>query len=305
MRFLSLFVVVLFGTNLYADEKLGELSIDYILLKPRIETQEPFRVDMNIEGSQAAFRWKYQPELSAVFSIGTDSSIGRTAFIYTDEERDNFDLSLIEAYGEVIGDTGNWRLGLQPIRFGIEGGRSELETLFRRPLFYKVGVLPLRDIGLSYYIKHREFFVEFTIHNGESDSNEDGRVWVTGNWGWQASRYFKLGAMGSTGSFREEATANSSLSLAQFDKDSNSEWRMGGLFLEYEFQKWEIRMQALTGNVDQKGVESSGFNAGHLDFNYNATPYWGVLFRADTFDPDFKVGKDDTSEVSIGFKLGN
>ena len=110
----ALFLICFFLSHWsHAKERLGELRVDKVLLKPRIQTTEPFRVDMNLGESMVGFRWDYKDDTSAYVAIGTENLIGKSAWVYADLERQQSDLTLVEAYGMTSGDTGVWRFGLQ------------------------------------------------------------------------------------------------------------------------------------------------------------------------------------------------
>ena len=291
--------------SLRASERLGTLSVDQVVLKPRVETSEPFRVDMNLGESYASFLWSYQEDIRAHFAVGTLNILGRTSWVFTETERTTQELGFTDVYGEYLSPYGHVKFGLQPIPFGIEGGRDESQTVFQRPLLYKKGLVPLRDIGFSFSTDHRSFFMNFSVHNGESGANSDGRVWITGNWGWSANRRFRLGVMGTVGSYREETTANSEVDFGGFDNTEESEWRMGGVFVSYVDRVYEVRLQGITGNLIQDEEDKAGLTTGHLDVIYKGQGFWSILFRADYFEPNFEQSKDDLTEVSLGFSVGN
>ena len=124
MNWLIHIFITLFGLSVFAQEKLGVLSVEEVLLRPYFLLQEPQSGEFFLGDSSVVFGWKKSHTLGAIFRIGSQSLLNSSArFSDTVDDR----LGVIEAFGQVTGDYGRLRVGLVPLEYGVEGGWLESE----------------------------------------------------------------------------------------------------------------------------------------------------------------------------------
>src|SRR5262249_6269441 len=137
-------------------------------------------------------------------------------------------LGFYEAYGQFSGSYGQFRAGLIPTGFGINGRKTLGELDLPRPMFLAQRWVTLRDYGMSYEIDNRHYFTTLAIHNGEvTENNEDQETWYTGSWGWRDEDRFQIVFSGQTGGTNAASTGSSHSTLGMFDPTKSAHWRMG------------------------------------------------------------------------------
>ncbi len=182
-------------------EDIGELKIHDLLLRPNFLLKEPTNGAFSIGESSFALRWELESKFAGVVRIGPRTLLNPLARYAPTV---NSDIVLVEAFAEYNDPYGRFRFGRVPVEFGYEGRLWERELIFPRSLLFRNRAIMLRDVGGSYEISHNNFFTGFVIHNGESDSDQDGRIWYTARMGYREDK-FEIGLSGQTGGTKPSA----------------------------------------------------------------------------------------------------
>ncbi len=295
-----IFLLLSSGATAKQRESLGTLKVQDITLRPTFEAREPSEVQFLIGESSIALAWSLDENLSALVRIGPETLINPMARF---KNQTSEDLGLVEAYAQWSGVYGRLRAGLIPLEFGVEGEKTEANLRFPRSLLFANRALGLRDIGLSYRIEHNGFFTSVAVHNGEGDqSNLDGRVWTTAKWAWTDGRKFQGGFSAQTGTTKPASTSTSGDTLTAIDVNREAQWRLGGLFLDWEPSQWKLSFEAYLGESSQQ-KNLTKYSTGHFDVIYDFEPNFGMQLRFDMFDPNHKVDADVVKELSLGFRF--
>lgn len=281
-------------------EDIGELKIHDLLLRPNFLLKEPKQGSFSIGESSFALRWELQEKYSSVVRLGP-RTLANPLARYSNTVND--DVILVEAFGEYADDYGRVRFGRLPIEFGYEGRMWERTLIFPRSLLFQRRAMMLRDIGLAYDLEHNNFFTGLVVHNGESDSDVDGRIWYSARWGYRNDN-FEIGLDGQTGSTKPISTTLSGDTLAGVDPLRESKWRLIGLHTALSRKKMEWVLEFYMGEREQK-EESGRFNAGHTDLSYQFSKTFSAHLRYDHMDKNPKDGSQLERQVSIGLVSSN
>ncbi len=303
MRFwLAIFIATMssFAFAKVLREDIGELKIHDLLLRPQFMLQEPSNGAFSIGESSFALRWELESRYGGVIRIGPRTLLNPSARYLPTV---NDDIVIVEGFAEYEDWFGRFRMGRIPVEFGYEGRLWERELLFPRSLLFQNRVMMLRDMGVSYEISQNKFYTGFVVHNGESDSDTDGRIWYTGRWGFR-SEHFEVGMSGQTGGTKPAATSTSGDTLAGVDPTKESKWRIGGVHLVWNKKKWDWVLEVFAGEREQEN-EIGKFSAAHMDLGHRFTKNFSAYLRYDQFDPDAKVPNDLQRRASLGLIASN
>ena len=281
-------------------EDIGLLKIHDLLLRPNFILSEPQDGSFSIGESSFALRWELEEKFAGVIRIGPRSLLNPVAR-YSNTVAD--DVILVEAFAELNHPYGRFRLGRLPVEFGYEGRQWERNLIFPRSLLFEERVVMLRDVGGSYEIRHNNFYTGFVIHNGESDSDVDGRTWYTARWGYATDK-FEVGLSGQTGGTKAVATNASQDTLAGVDPTRDAKWRMGGIHGVLHKRTWEWVLEFYMGDREQES-QIGKFLSGHTDIGIEFSPFYSLHLRYDHFDPDRQVQGDIQRKASLGLVLSN
>ncbi|HMN67926.1 MAG TPA: hypothetical protein PKC28_05240 [Bdellovibrionales bacterium] len=281
-------------------EDIGELRIHDLLIRPEFKLKEPTHGSFTIGDSSFALRWELEQKYAGVIRIGPRTLLNPTARY---ELAVPDDVTLVEAFGEYNNPYGRVRLGRIPVEWGIEGAQWERELIFPRSLLFKKRAMMLRDVGGSYEIAHNGYFTGFVIHNGESDSDTDGRIWYSAKWGYRTDA-FQIGLNGQTGGTKPIATSTSTDTLAGVDPAKESLWRIGGVNMAWHRKKFEWVLEFYAGEREQETMIGK-FATGHSDLNYQFSKIFSGHLRYDQFDPNLKTPGDLERELSLALVLSN
>lgn len=303
MRLVFPWILVLFtglAHGLVLREDIGELKIHDLLIRPNFMLKEPHNGAFSVGESSFALRWELEHTYAGVVRVGPKTLMNPLArYTATVEE----DIMLVEAYAEIYGAYGRARLGRLPIGFGHEGEQWERQLIFPRSLLFQRRLMMLRDVGFSYEIEHNRFYTGMTVHNGESDTDKDGRVWYTARWGYRTER-FDVGFSGQTGSTKPTATSASTDTFAGVDPLKEAKWRMGGLFASMNYAKWDWVIEAYLGEREQE-KQVVKYSTGHTDLSHQFTDEFSAHIRYDFLDPNNTVKTDLERQVSLALVLSN
>lgn len=280
-------------------EILGEFSIDEIVLNTAYEYTDPKQSRFSLDGSLMSVKWEKQNELSVTIGLGPISLLNTPIYVNKNEN----EFGLIEAKAKYWGPYGEISMGLLPVQFAMEGALKESERFFYRGLVFSKKLIALRDFGVAYAIKHINFYTRVMVHNGESQAeNPDGRVFYSGNWGWQ-SRKFEFGISAQTGEVKPESLNNmASERLGLFDDLSTIKTRAGAMSVKARSKYLDIYLENFIGQVEQKSVIKK-WHGWHGDIIYKSPGRIDALLRFDYLDPNRDVSLDAVREVTLGFSL--
>ncbi len=281
--------------NARAQDSLGTLGVSSIFLEPSFIYSEPTQPSQSAKGAFEAGRsflgvsWTQEPNLAAVLKVGSRSLIGTPAR-YGPAPVDQ--LALIEGYAQIDTVVGEFRGGLIPIAYSLEGGDSEERLRLPRSLLFEQRAVNLRDYGASYHISHGGLFSDLAVHNGEGGPDLDNRMWFTFRAGYQEGRGLKIGVSGSTGSTTPLSTnptgTATPTSTAGYDITRSAKIRLANFFVEATVGRVTL-VSEITGGDVQQDTGNNRLRAGHVDLEWNASDKFSYLARYDSFDPSALV----------------
>jgi hypothetical protein len=298
-------------------ERLGHLGISDFLIEPQYVFSEAKRGGFSAGSSFVAFSWDQKEPLSAHLKMGSRRLIGvPSRYAATDPTERMDDAAVIEAYAQSESLFGRLRAGMIPIYFGLEGGNVEHELRFPRSAAFRNGWVNLRDVGISFQIRHEGFFSDWAIHNGEGGSDLDNEAWFTARWGWRNRRSLRLGLSGSTGRTAQASTSvsdsssgpSSGLSFGGdeggLDSSRPAKIRLANLFVQWESRPIRAAIELTAGDLRQ-GESELKARTGRFDFEYGVHHPLGFLFRFESFDPQTDREGDRREDVTLGMILKN
>jgi hypothetical protein len=289
------FALTLMMPTAFAGESIGTLSIDNVRLRAEFLSLEEQGADFNLQDSAFAVEWRKDNAISAYLAIGSELSRNLPIY-YNAIQQDR--VGFYEAYGEFRGVYGTVQFGLIPLKFGYDGALSDDERLFNRAQPYSQRLIGLRDFGLSFSTENKGYYTMISAHNGEVDTESDGRVWATANWGYTNSRNFKTQLSLQSGSVKATQSTGSTNTIAGVDNTISAKWSNALLFMNWYPRQWNVVVQVGGGELEQTGIEG-----GYLSNMFEATRYFsknfGTGFRYDQFDPNKNINGDKITEASL------
>lgn len=293
---LALMSLLMLLTRAHADESVGRIKVEEVLLRPTYFSEEKEGGEFSFADSSAVIEWHKDLNFSARLMIGSTLERG-VPQIYQATEPDD-QLGFVEAYAQFTGIYGYVRAGLLPLNFGLMGMKEDYERIWPHSLLFSERIVGQRDYGFSYYTGHNRFYTELVIHNGEVDTKpNDGNPWVTTRWGWKDEK-FHIQITGQTGRSVSEGTTSGSTEIAGWDRTKNAQWRFFALSMAWQSRRTEVNFQATAGEVDQSD-KTKTLSLYQLDFVRHISPNWGVGFRHDQYDKNAKASDDRVSEESL------
>ncbi len=294
----KLLLTMLFSTTIMA-EKLGNFSVDEVVLNASFEYTDPRNGEFSIDGSLFTLKWENEKNLYVLLSVGPTSLLNIPIYFNTDIN----EFDLLEASANYSGVYGQVSMGLQQIGFSYEGRLKENERFFYRGLVFTKKLIPLRDFGISYKTGHGHFKTSVTVTNGEGvPGNPDGRVFYTGFWGWE-SNSFQVGLSGLTGQVKTESlNTDITQNLNLFDPTSKIKIRSGSIYTQVRSKYFDILGEFFLGQVEQR-EDIKKWHAWHADVIYKSTGRVDALARVDYIDPNRSFGGDAIREYTVGLSL--
>lgn len=281
-------------------EDIGELKIHDLLLRPYFDLHEGREGNFSIGESSFALRWELEQKFAGVIRIGPRTLLNPSAR-YSNTVND--DVTLVEAFAEYNNVYGRFRMGRLPVEFGYEGRQWERQLIFPRSLLFQKRAMMLRDMGIAYDVSQGNWYTGFVVHNGESDTDQDGRSWYTARWGYKGET-FEVGAAGQAGSTRPIATQVSADSLAGVDVTKPERWRLYGLYANLNSKHWDWTLECYQGELEQD-THVSKYATGHTDLSYQWTKRFSSHLRYDFFDSNVRVYGDQERQISLALMLSN
>ncbi len=284
-------------------EKLGQVELTDVLIKPWFELREPQEGEFQVGESSVQFTWFLESHFQSKIRIGPKTLLNPMARFNI---RPTTDIGLVEAFGQYSSLYGQVRAGMIPLNYGAEGSLTEAELYFPRHNLFEQRVIPLRDVGFEYSVQHNGYYSDLKVHNGEGESNPDGRMWVSGNWGWKDRSKFQVGLAGLTGTTKPVSTNTSGDTLANVDEAQEAHWRMGTFFIRWFPGQWKTLLEVTMGEVEQGPDDKvmGRFKGGHFDLIFEK-PLWAVMARWQYFEPSSESKNDLQRETSVGVIFKN
>lgn len=282
--------------GLVADEReqLGEFRLADFLVEPSFRHFESNRrtglseTGFSLGHTYFSAEWQLDRTVSGRIQISSLDLLKRPSWVTTTTQ--NFGFS--EAYAEYRHSYARVRGGLLPVKFGLEGATPETELWFPRGFLYEDGVFPLRDIGIQLLVRHRDFFLDTTVHNGETTTDRDQRVFHTARIGWGGvGTGVTVGASGSAGYYKTN------------DTTPDTRFRMGNFFFAADLVHVGLAAEGTVG--ERKGVTQSQFVNANASVRHQMGPNWGALLKYEYWDPNSRVREDIIKQGQGGLYFNN
>lgn len=294
------------STPVSAEEVLGEMGVQRILLEPSFSLREPKRAEFVLEKALVGFRWKNDAYWWADVTIGNLELIGKPSR-YGEELSG---LGLVEGYGEFASGIGNFRAGLLPIDFALEGGAREEQLMFPRSLIYQKRLLGIRDVGLNYFVNNGYAFTSLTVHNGEGGSDLDNRTWFTAKWAYIAKDQ-EIGISAQVGQTSPEST-NSVLDPTLdefFTSTEKHKMRLSALYGERQYKQWSYGFKTYLAEILSDSTNNNAktlqFGGATLDLSFSYGSSADILLRYDEIRSYPLTGRHKEMQVILGLALHN
>lgn len=284
-------------------EKLGQLELTDVLLRPYFLLKEPQEGEFQLGETSVQFTWHIDRHFRSIVRVGPKAMWNPMARFNTGPSSD---IGLVEAYGLYTSLYGEVKAGMIPINYAAEGSLGDGNLYFPRSNLFENRVIPLRDMGIEYAVQHNGYYSDLKVHNGEGPDNPDGRMWVSGNWGWKDRNKFQVGLAGMTGTTKPISTSTSGDTLANVDETQEARWRMGTFFLRWFPGEWKTLLEVSMGEVEQGADDKvvGRFKGGHFDLVYEKSR-WAVMSRWQYFEPSSQAKNDLQRETSLGLIFKN
>ncbi|MCB0407740.1 MAG: outer membrane beta-barrel protein [Bdellovibrionales bacterium] len=302
LQILFVALIITFSRSLFAiTENLGQVEVTDILIKPYFLLKEPQEGEFQLGDTSFQVTWFLENQFSSKLRLGSKTLRQQMGRYSVQREED---IGIVEGYAQYASVYGQARFGMIPISYGAEGSMEERQLFFQRSLLYKQRIVPLRDLGFEYSVQHRGWYSDLKVHNGEGETNPDGRMWMTANWGWKDRNKLKAGIAAMTGTTKPSSTTGVTDTLAGVDVNKEAKWRMGTAFIQWFPSEWKTLLEFTMGELKQDKKIEGKFAGGHVDVMYD-TPRWAVMARWDYLNPDSDASNDLKRETSVGFILKN
>jgi hypothetical protein len=291
------------ATSWALDDEIGTIKLSRFLLEPTFAwrdpdtfdrtTSETRRTGFGLQQYQLAARWENDTAITGHFAMGSLLNLNRTRETTGVPPSS---MGVIEGYAQWQAPVGQVRAGLIPIFYGLEGQLLEADLDFPRSLFFQLRYMPLRDYGVSYSLRHENFHSQFSVHNGESAEDLDGRQAATGVWGWTGPAGVHAGVSGHLSRPINVAT------------NQDARVRFGNAYLGFQVYGSGIWME---GNLGDRRESSSGVEVTtpvshfHIDALAKVWKDFGFQARFDELDPNRDLAGDRVREMTVGLSWHN
>lgn len=297
-RSLVVFIFIpFFGLCAFSQERIGTFSFEELRLRATLLSQEDTGADFSLADSAFAMRWRKDKNISAYFEVASEKNRNLPVY-YAAVAEDR--LGFAEAYAEYQGVYGRVRFGLIPLDFGYDGMMRNYERLFNRSLVYTRGIIGISDFGLSFKTENNGYYSQIAAHNGEINTESDGRIWTSGNWGYSDRRRFRAQLSLQTGYVTGSVSEGAVHGVGGVNNGETALWKNGSFFLNWYPPNWNFVVQAGAGEVEQDSGNGR-YNANMLELTRFFSKNFGAGFRYDQFDPDRNSDGDMQTEASLMF----
>jgi len=286
----------LFLQSAAASERIGVFNIEELILRPTLTSIEDQGEEFSLSDSSFALSWRRDKNLSARMAVGSELLRGMPIYYSAAAIEDN--LGFYEAYAEYSGFFGSFRFGLIPLNFGYDGQISEADRYYNRAQPYSQRLVGLRDYGMSFTTEHRGYYTQLTAHNGEVDSTSDGRLWVSGNWGYTNRRNIRAQMSLQTGTVKGNSSTTATHTTGGVINGETAKWRHGAIFVNWYPRNWNVVVQSYGGEVDQN-QQTGRFTGNMFELTRYFSKNFGAGVRYDLFDPNHDISGDKITEASL------
>lgn len=301
--FSVIFALSLFGAKVKADvERMGTFRFSEFSMSPQIRNEEPSRGGFELRESWLGFEWQRDESLSGSISFGS-SDLTSPAIWY---EAKKGQLDLVEASVTAKTPYFDIRAGLLPIANGYEGAFPEWEWQLPMTRVRDHRWLTRRDYGIELRAESKPFLTSVTVHNGESGSNIDQKMWETFLWRYQNSEGFGALATAEVGRTNTQSTANSATELSKegfaFDVNEPSKYRHGSLAFYRKWKRHLVLLEVARGEILQND-DKFPFAWGHFDVCANLGGDLNLLFRYEQSQSNLRLTSTMVKTLGFGFSL--
>lgn len=295
--FLAVLAFTVSSSLVFADEKVGVFSIESVYLRPTLSSVEEDGGQISLSDSQFSLLWSKDKNTSAHFTVGSELNRNLPVYYATlPEDR----LGFIEAYAEYKFVYGVLRAGLIPLNFGYDRVVKLSERYFDDSLLSTRRVIASTDLGVSFFTENVGYYTQIIAHNGEIDTESDGQIWVTGNWGYTNSRNVRVQLSLQTGRVEKDVSTGGTNTLGGVSNGNSALWRNGAFFVNWHPRNWNVVWQTFGGELVQ-GQYKSQYKSTLLSAEHFFSKNFGTGLRYDLFDPNSKVSGDIKTETSFVF----
>lgn len=283
-------------------ERMGVFRFSDFSMSPRISVAEPSSGGITLKESWIGFEWVKDENLRAELSFGTADLRAPAIWFSSDDQ----ELEIIEAYVEGRSDYLDIRAGFLDIPHGYEGSVPEWEWMIPATRARRMGWFIRRDYGLEIKAQRGRFTTSFTVHNGESASNDDQKMWYTGLWRVQGDQGWGVLWTASFGLTTPVSTAGSEAATEGFifDKTKAAKIRMGTMAL---FRKWDRNFALIEygrGDAIQNEIKNP-YEWGHVDMSYNLSEDIHILGRYEKNHSNLKLKSTIKNSYGLGFAFSS
>lgn len=282
-------------------EQMGEFRFSDFSLAPQLRLQEPGEGGFELRSSLIGFEWRKDETLRGVFVIGTND-INQSAMWFNTLTKPTLDL--VEGYLEGKSNIGDMRVGLLNPHQGFEGAFPEWSWALPESRARRNGWMIKRDWGLQLRFASGSFLTAFTLHNGETTSNADGKFWYSGLWQWKNSSGLGMLVSASVGNTKQASTSTSTIANQGFvfDKTLDSKIRYGIFSLFREDEHSLVLLEFGRGDYVQSDIKNP-YAWGRADLSWNFGGDLSMLLRFEQTQADLKNPNSIIQSSSVGFAM--
>ncbi len=298
--FLSSVFFVLNAFSFFEIENMGQFRFVDYALSPQMQFTQPNNGGFLIKESWLGFEWKKEESLFSQIKIGSYDLVKPALWF----EKRSTDFAIVEAWIEGRSSYVNLRAGLVPTLVGYEGTHPEWSLMLPQTKWFGFDIFPRRDFGLQFISERSDLMTALTIHNGESSTNADGKMWASGVWlyepndGWGGQLSAVVAA--TTGlSTEAQAPAISALGFAM-DPTLENKLRYGQLALFYKSKNVFALLESGRGDHLQ-GENKFPFASGHFDLSFHLTGDLSLMTRIEKNQTDLYTKGTISEHRSVGF----
>ena len=190
---------------------------------------------------------------------------------------------------------GRLRLGLIPLPYGLEGGLRDSQLTLPRSVFYQF--IPNHDLGLSYLVSYKGFYVESALHNGAFQGNSfstpmvSQRLWWTTKGGWKGVYGIDIGMSASVGEFIGQ-------NLWPYYSHAR---RIGNAYLGFQIKQLSFKSEFHFGEIyfDENKIPISAW---HIDLELPLTRKTSIFGRWEYLSMNNNIDLIDVQKkLTVGF----
>lgn len=294
---------VLLSPAFAQSERMGEFRFSEFSLSPRLAIQEPGKSNFELKETWLDTQWVLDSNISGQIGFGTSDMVA-SAIWFTPKTGD---FALTKAYVEGHSSFFDVRAGLLPIPQGYEGTYPEWDWHLPSSRVRRQNWFAKRDFGMQIFVQNRPYQTSLTVHNGESGTNMDGKLWYTGMWMVADPIGFGALATASVGNTQPASTSGSKAASEhqfEFDVSDNAKIRYGSLSL---FRRWPRSVFLLEGGQGDliQSDRKRPFAWGRVDTSINFGGDVNLLLRYEQTQSNLKQTETIIKSSSAGFSFAS